>query len=215
MGFARGTGSYTPYLVRGADSKTGRDAVIEGLARGRISPIDVALGHDRSTGFSVFDNPLDLEFSVDKVFFDPLVLFCLRIDKLSVPPSTLRLHIRSRVNEVLAARGSRGLPRSQRDDISEQVRGELLRRALPAIGAYEVVWDTSIDRIRLYSSSPAVNEEFALLVREYLELDIQPMNTVGVLEHGLEGEEMDTVYHMMPTTFVAANPAAAGPREDD
>ncbi|NOZ02855.1 MAG: recombination-associated protein RdgC [Deltaproteobacteria bacterium] len=215
MGFVANTCSYTPYQVAGDKGPANREGLLKGLTRGRLTPIDVDLGHDNSTGFAVFDDPLDTEFTEEKVFFDPLVLFCLRIDKLTVPPSTLRLHVRSRVNAVLTATGRARMPRTERDEIAEQVRGELLRRALPTISAYEVVWDTSTGRVRLYSSSQTVNEDFATRFRDDIGVGLTPMNTVGILETHFKPDDMEKVYRLVPSTFVAVNPGAGLHEGDD
>lgn len=214
MGFMTGTSSYMPYQVAGKEGPSGRESILKGLSKGRIASIDVDLGHDRACGFSVFDDPLDNEFTAEKVFFDPLVVFCLRIDKLTLPATTLRLYVRSRVSEALAAAGRSMMPRAEREEIAEQVRGELLRRTLPTISAYEVVWDTSTGRVRLYTSSQTANEEFTGRFKENLGVGLTPLNTVGILESHLDGSAIEEVYRLMPATFVAMNPAA-GPQKGD
>lgn len=217
MALTRGIVSYTPYRVvsdpgpdldRSAPPAHLKAAVLDGLVRGRVSAIDVALGRDRTTGFSVFADPLDTEFTEEKVFADPLVLFCLRTDRLVVPPSTLRLHVRRRVAEVLAATRRQKLPREEREEVEEQVRADLLRRALPAITACEAVWDTRSNRLRLSTTSQSLNEEFTLRAREFLGLELQPLNLVGVLESRLDDEELDQAYHLLPSSFVPATAAA-------
>jgi len=209
MAMSRGIVSYTPYRVRSGPSD--RMAVLDGLIRGRIAPIDVAAGRDRAIGFAVFEDPLDTEFTEEKVFFDPLTVFCIRADRLGVPPSTLRLHVRRRVTEALAATRRQKLPREEREQIEQQVREDLLRRAVPAITACEVVWETRSNRVRLSSTSASLNEEFLTLAREFLELELEPMNLVGVLEDRLDDQQVDQAYHLLPSSFIPAPAAARRP----
>ncbi len=204
MALTRGIVSYTPYRVGAVPDPDWKGVVLDGLIRGRVSAIDVNLGRDKATGFAVFWDPLDTDFTAEKVFADPLVLFCLRVDRLVVPPSTLRLHVRQRVAEVLAATRRHKLPREEREEIEEQVRADLLRRALPAITACEAVWDTRSNRLRLSTTSQALNEEFTVRAREFLGLELQPLNLVGVLESRLDDEELDQAYHLLPSSFVPA-----------
>ncbi len=204
MALTQGIVSYAPYQVESAAGPDWKAAVLDGLVRGRVSAIDVAVGRDRTTGFAVFSDPLDTEFTEEKVFFDPLVLFCLRVDRLVVPPSTLRLHVRRRVAEVLAATRRQRLSREEREEVEEQVRADLLRRALPAITACEAVWDTRSNRLRLSTTSQALNEEFTVRAREFLGLELRPLNLVGVLESRLDAEELDQAYHLLPSSFVPA-----------
>lgn len=213
MALARGTVSYTAYRVMAAPGPDLRAVVLDGLIRGRISTMDVALGRDRTTGFAVFADPLDTDFTEEKVFWDHLVVFSLRTDRLVVPSSTLRLHIRRRVAEVLAATRRERLPREEREEIADAVRVDLLRRTLPAITAYEVVWDTRSDRVRLSTTSQALADDFTSRVREFLGLELQPLNLVGVLESRLDEEERAQVYHLLPSTFVPATPSRRGRRD--
>ncbi len=204
MGIARGVVSYTPYLVEGALGSDWKAAVLDGLIRGRVTTIDAGLGRDKAIGFAVFSDPLDTDFTEEKVFADPLVLFSLRMDRLVVPTSTLRLHVRRRVAEVLEATRRHRLPREEREEIEEQVRTDLLRRALPAITACEVVWDTRSGRLRLASTSPAMGEELMVRMREFLGLELKPLNLVGVLETCLNEDEVEQAYRLLPTSFVPA-----------
>lgn len=204
MGMTRGVASYTSFRVLSAPGPDFKAAVLDGLVRGRISNIDVDLGRDRTTGFAVFADPLDTDFTAEKVFADPLVLFSLRMDRLVVPRSLLRLNVRRRVAEVLAATRRERLPREEREELEVAVRSDLLRRALPDITACEVVWDTQANRVRLWSTSPLLVEEFMSRAREFLKVELQPLNLIGILESHLNDEDLARVYRLIPFSFVPA-----------
>jgi len=197
------TVSYTVYEVTSGPMESLEQAVLDGLGRGRIGRIDVELGHDRTSGFATFDDPLDTEFSADKVFFGSLILFSYRMDRLSVPSSTLKLYVRQRVMQNLAATRREKMPKQERDELAEAVRAELLRRTVPTISAWPVVWDQESGRVRLYTTSAAANEEFMRRMRDVLGVELTPLNTVGVLESRLDDAELDKVYHLLPTSFLA------------
>lgn len=201
MGFAQNTMSYTTWQVLTGPLPEHRQDLLDGLVRGRIGGIDVDVGRDRTAGFAVFDDPLDTGFLEANVFFDPLVLFCFRMDKLTVPPSTLKLYIRKRIGENLAATRRERMPRVEREELIEQVRHDLLRKAIPAIAAYDAVWDVASGRLRLFSTSAAVREEFVARCREYLGLDLRAMDTVGVLETRLDEHELIEAFHLLPFRF--------------
>lgn len=207
MGFNNSTISYTTYEVLQAPPDW-KEAVVEGLRQGRIYAIDIDAGRDKAAGFAVFDDPLETEFTPENSVFDPLVLFTFRMDKLTVPASTLKLYVRKRVTENLAATRREKMPRDERDELAEQVRTDLLRRAIPAIAAHDVVWDTASGRLRLFSTSAAVCEEFLVRAREFLRLELRAMNTVGVLERYLDERDLHEAYHLLPATFLA--PGANG-----
>jgi len=203
MGFSNNTISYVTYQVVGPDQPRDelRKLIIEGLTVGRIGSIDVDLGHEKATGFALFEDPLSTEFSEGAVFFDPLVLFSFRIDKLSVPASTQRLYVKRRIQERLDSTRRGKMPREEREEITDAVKMELLRRALPAIAAVDVVWDMNSNRIRFHSTSAGANEDFLIRFNQHIGLKLRLMNGVGILESRLEERELDQVWHLLPTSF--------------
>ena len=203
MGFLQGAISYTAYEVLSVPGPEFLTGLLDGLSRGRIGPIDIDLGRDRTVGFATWEDPLDAEFTETKVFFDSVVAFSFRIDRLSVPSTTLKLYVRRRVAEVLAATHRTKLPKQERDELTDQLRTDLLRKTVPAITACDVIWDTATGRLRFFSTSQAINDEFLTHLREILKVETRPMNTVGILERGLDERTLHDVYHLLPTTFLA------------
>ena len=201
MGFATSTMSYSSWQVIQSPLPEHRQDLLDGLVRGRIGGIDVDVGRDRAAGFTVFDDPLETTFLEGNVFFDPLVLFCFRMDKLTLPASTLKLYVRKRLQENLAATRRERMPRVERDELTEQVRHDLLKRAIPAISAFDVVWDVTSGRLRLFSTSAAVREEFVTRCHEFLGLELRALDTVGVLESRLDEHELIEALHLLPFRF--------------
>jgi len=213
MGFAQNTMSYTTWQVLTGPLPEHRQDLLDGLLRGRIGGIDIDVGRDRSAGFAVFDDPLETGFLEANTFFDPLVLFCFRMDKLTVPPSTLKLYVRRRLAENLAATRRERMPRAEREELAEQVRHDLLRKAIPAISTYDVVWDVPSGRLRLFTTSAAVREEFIARCREYLGLEMRCLDTVGVLETRLDERELEEALHLLPFRFGTGGSLADGEEE--
>ena len=201
------TVSYTCYEVLTAPGPDVQEAVLDGLIRGRIPRIDVDVGHDRAAGFAVFADPLDIDFSPDKVFAGPVILFSFRQDRLAIPASTLRLYVEQRCRQNMAATHRDRLPRQERDELREAVRTDLLRRVPPTIHAYEVIWDQDSSRLRLFATSPAVCDDFVARAREGLGLQLRPLNTVGVIESGLDDRQVNEAFHLLPSTFLAGGEA--------
>jgi len=203
MGFNNQTVSYVTYRVtEDVNGEELRQSILRGLTVGRISPIDVDLGHDQSFGFATFEDPLQTEFTEQNIFFDPLAVFSFRVDKLAVPAGTLRIYTRKRLQDRLAASSRSRMPREERDELSEQVRLELLRRALPSINAVDVIWDMARGIIRFYSLSQSLNEAFLVRFNQFLDLKLQAMNPVGILESRLDEREIEQVWHLLPTSFL-------------
>jgi DNA recombination-dependent growth factor C len=217
MGFANNTVSYVTY--RFVDSKwTGeelRKKILDGLTVGRIGAIDVDLGNDQTSGFALFEDPLDTEFTEQTAFYDPLVLFSFRMDKLVVPANTMRLFVRRRIQERLDSTRRQKMPREERDELTAEVKLDLLRKALPSITTVDVVWDLKNAAIRFYSNSNALNEAFLVRFNEHLDMKLQAMNAVGILENRLDDRELEQVWHLLPTSFLLGGPIEIGTRSDD
>lgn len=208
MGSSSNTVSYVTYRV--IDPGLGRDQlrenILRGLGTGRIKGIDVDLGNDRAAGFSLYEDPLSIEFGEHGVFFDPLVLFSFRMDKLVIPANTQRLYINRRVQERLNAQGREHMKREERQELADQVKLELLRKALPSITAVDVVWDMDRNTIRFYSTSAAQNEEFLEYFNQHMNIKIQAMNALGILESRLDERELSEIWHLLPTSFLLGGP---------
>jgi hypothetical protein len=213
MGFAQNTMSFTTWQVLAGPLPEHRQDLLDGLVRGRIGGIDVDVGRDRASGFAVYDDPLETGFTEANTFFDPVVAFCFRMDRLTVPPSTLRLYVRRRLAENLAATRRERLPKAEREELAEQVRHDLLKRAVPAIQAYDVVWDMPSGRLRLFTTSASVREEFLARAREVLGLELRALDTVGVLESRLDERELEEAFHLLPTQFRGSIPGVTGEDE--
>lgn len=89
MGFTSNTVSYTTYEVLQAPNDL-KEALVDGLKQGKIHAIDIEAGRDKAAGFAVFDDPLNTDFAEENTIFNPLILFSFRMDKLTVPTSTLK-----------------------------------------------------------------------------------------------------------------------------
>jgi len=202
MGFLQRTVSFFTWEVLESPLPDHRQDLLDALVRGRIAPIDVDLNRSEAAGFALFEDPLDTDFQEANVFFDPLVVFSYRLDRLSVPPSTYRLHLRRRIAETLAANQRSRLRKEEREELAERVRMELLRRCLPTITAHEVVWDVPKRRIRLFTTATKTREEFQDRARQTLGLSLRPLHLQGTLEIGLTPEEYERVLSLLPERLV-------------
>ena len=203
--------TYTAYEVGEAPKGDLHAHVLEGLTRGRIFKIDIDVGHDRTAGFATYEDPLDVDFTADKVFFGTLVLFSFRMDKIAVPASTLKLYTRQRIRQNLEATRRDKMPRAERDELSEVVKTDMMKRAIPTISTFPVLWDVASGRLRLMTTSAIACDDFVARFRDTVGIELRSKNTVGVLEAGLDEKELDQAMHLLPTTFLAGGDA---PEED-
>mgnify|MGYP001770055818 CR=1 FL=1 len=89
---------------------------------------------------------------------------------------------------------------------------ELFNSPARSAALLAAAWSTHCNRLRLFSTSKVVADEFTARIREHLGLHLRLLNTVGVLERGLDERELNEAYHLLPTTFLAGN---NGPDEEE
>lgn len=190
--------SWVPFKVLSGSTIPGD--IIAGLTRGRITSIDVDVGQSSKAGFAEYDDPLSTAFDVADVIFGSMVLFVHRVDSLVVPPATLKAMTRKRVAENLAATRRERMPRVEREELAEQVRNELLKRAVPKMVMTAVAWDFGSATLRLYSTSSTVREDFLHRAQEHLGLELRATDIVGTVAT-MEPETQEDLYHLLPVSF--------------
>jgi DNA recombination-dependent growth factor C len=177
------------------------EEIFEGIVRGKIGKVDLALGKDRTCGFARFQNPLSTDFSKEDVFFQGFVFVSFRIDKYVVPASTLRLYVKERVESILKESGRQRLRKEEKEEIADEVRKSLLSKALPAINAYKVIWAVEKRVLRLFCTSRAVRDEFEAWMHEFLGVTLSPFNMATILRDSLGKGAMQKVLHLLPVNF--------------
>lgn len=201
MGFLQKQVSFTTYKIE-SPFEIDIGQIIKGLEKGRISEIDVSQGKDRTVGFAVFGNPLDVEFTEEKVVFETLILFSFRQDKLTIPSSTLKLYYQQKVKEKMIATRRERLRREEMDEIKEKVRIDLLRRALPSINAFDCVLDVRNRTLRIFTTNRSILDEFSTMAKEFLGLEIFEDNMVRVMEDNFSQEDMDRILRLKEDTII-------------
>jgi hypothetical protein len=131
------------------------------LAKNSFQPIDQTAA-ESSFGWVHSDDPNKNTFTVPRAFSrDHYLAFTLRRDQRRVPSTIFRNHIEKAESDFLAANpGLRRVPKQEREELREAVRGALFAKTLPAPATYDVVWDTRTGLVTFTSLSPKVWELF-------------------------------------------------------
>jgi len=177
------------------------DEIFEGIVRGKIGKVDLALGKDKTCGFASFQNPLSTDFSKEDLFFQGLVFVSFRIDRYVVPTCTLRLYVKERIESILKESGRQRIRKEEKEEIADNVRKSLLSKALPAINAYKVIWDIEKRVLRLFCTSRAVRDDFEAWTHEFLGITLSPFNMATIVKDGLGQNMMQKVLHLLPVNF--------------
>ncbi|MBI4799702.1 MAG: recombination-associated protein RdgC [Desulfarculus sp.] len=96
---------------------------------------------------------------------EPHLVLGMRVDRRRVPGALLRKLHRQEVAKARALREGRPLSRTEREDLKEKARLDLLLRTVPSTVLVEVVWDTKRGELWVATASRGLLDYFEDLFR--------------------------------------------------
>ncbi len=174
MGLLKGNITFSRYRVCGEPPKDFSAFVNRQIRTFAFQELILA-SEELSMGWTSIDNVLDTNFEYANYALGDYLIFSLRIDKKSVPPSLLRIKASEAEKAVMAEKQQERLYRDQRKQILESVKNNLLAKALPTPSFYDVCWCVSRKWLIFGSHTEAVNDVFRKHFERTFELKLQPL----------------------------------------
>jgi len=178
MGALAGSVTVRRYLVRGEKPKDAA-RIVKGARAHVLVPIDPRGDAEKVCGWASMEDPHDRELRADNMFHGPTVSLALRVDTLSAPAAI----VKRLVAEKLRATG-RKPNRAEKIAAKEEVKKSLRTRYLPVTRAYDLVWQTEVDRVLFWSHAKAQNEMAVDLFFKSFGLELVPYGPVFVAGRG-------------------------------
>lgn len=124
--------------------------ISERLAKNGFTPIDQGAA-ELSIGWVHLDEHRESSFASPAAFWrDNYLTFTLRQDRRHLPAALLRAHQKQAEDDFLAKNPNYSrVPKQNREELREAVRGALLARTLPVPSTYDAVWDTRTNVLTL------------------------------------------------------------------
>lgn len=173
MGLIKGSLSLSRYTVKGEVPPDFWDFVDRRIRANLFMDIEGST-EEQSLGWVSAHDFLDTSFAYASYALDPYVVLGLRLDRRRVPGGVLKKYHRLEVQKALRSAEGRGLSRSEREDLKEKVRLDLLRRLPAATQVFEVCWDTAAGEVWLGSTGRAVRDLFEDIFRRTFDLELWP-----------------------------------------
>jgi hypothetical protein len=173
MGFLKGTMTFSQYQLTGeipADFNKIFDEQIKKYA----FPDFIGVATEKAIGWTDIGDPLDTSFAYGKYNFGNYLIFSLRIDRKIIPPALFRLKYLQAEKAFLAQRAVKKVYRSQRDELKEAVRNDLLKKVQPIPSFFEICWHPQENRLLFSSLSDKVNDDFHGLFIESFDFLLRP-----------------------------------------
>jgi hypothetical protein len=133
----------------------------EGLARDGFRSIEHS-SDELACGWAQLDDFQASDFASSQTFHrDHYFGFSLRRDQRKLPTALLKPYMKKAEDDWLAVNPKfKRVPKAQRDDLRDAVRGSLLAKTLPVPAIYDAVWDTRSNLVTFASLGSKAIEQF-------------------------------------------------------
>jgi DNA recombination-dependent growth factor C len=187
MGIFKGNATISRYLVRGKQAGFSSQELDQRIRRFAFKPIEDGT-EELSVGWVSVNDFLDLEFAYASYALDPYLILGLRIDRRRLPGALLKKYHRLEMQKAKEMGSDKGLSRSEREELKEKARLDLLTRLPPQTQALDVCWDSLGGQVWLGSGSAPVKELFEDLFRRTFELELEPVQPWTLAQRLVEPE---------------------------
>jgi DNA recombination-dependent growth factor C len=159
------------YRLLGAGTRANLSTLNERLALYLAGPIDLdgqglakeeKIGWVRPLGIDSVQLPHDAPWDMSHAQVDDGFILRMRIERRSVPAQLLQLIYRDRFFALETQTGKTPGPKERRD-LKDQVRSELMARALPAVSHIDAFWRDLDGELQLFSTGKRARELFETL----------------------------------------------------
>lgn len=196
-------GSYARYRVDGGETSlpgTMPDWAAL-LMKNVFRPIEETSDDEVSIGWVPADDPFSTDFMAGDFLLGDFLVLSLRIDTRSVSPQVLKYHAMEEEKRVLDETGREKIAKNERKEIRERVRSRLLRRTLPGIRTFDMIWSLKEGEILFSSTADKVCQTFAEIFE--LTFKVMPVRqfSFSILSAGLPEKGKNSIERASPARF--------------
>jgi len=173
MGILKGTLTFSRYRVSGDLPEYTNDFIDEQLKRFAFRDITTS-EKEKSVGWTSLDNILDTAFEYANYHAGEHIAFSLRIDKRNIPASLFKLKVMEAEQRYKAEHDRNKLYKTERTDIRDSVRSQLIRTAPPVPSFFDICWSPQDKWVLIASHSDSVLEDFEDLFKRSFQCTIIP-----------------------------------------
>ena len=152
MGLLSRTSTFVRYSVEGQLPDKFWDFAAERIAQFSFRDIDETFD-EYSIGWVSVDNMFDSTFAHASYAVGDQIVLAMRIDERKVSPTLLKKFSLKEEDRLKKERQIPRLSRSQRVQIKEDIRLQLVKKALPVPSVYELSWNLANNTLLFFSIS--------------------------------------------------------------
>lgn len=192
----------TRYHVNGNNTALSLEYIREKLQQNRFPEIEDPAAFFTS-GWTPFESHYLSDFSEKTIIFGNFILFCLRIDKKTVPSKILKKQIIIETQKRLQETGKEFLSKNEKKALKEDIEASLLLRIPATPNIYDILWDMEKNELYVFSSQKAANEEIETLFSKSFGLHLIRIfpYTAAMQNQILSDAEKDRFTTLSPVRF--------------
>lgn len=202
MGLLSPRTALTRYRVEDSGNTPLKEIVFNGLEKNSILSIEDETAA-KVSGWSSFEEPFQPKFDDYSFVYGNYFVFCLRIDKKTIPANLIRKHVALESKRKREATGRDFISRDENRLIKEHVINTLSLRIPAAPTVFHVLWQYENGLLFFLTHQKTATEEFETLFYHSFHLRLIPLfpYTVADLSCGLSDSERDILQQASPTLW--------------
>lgn len=192
MNLISGSGSITRYWVDRTLPKNFMEDLSKKIARYAFKNLEENSFEERSTGWVNIMDILDNRFEAMEYLKEPFIAMAFRVDTRKVPQTALRQYCREAEEKIKALEELEFLPKTVRQEIKEDARNRLLKRAIPVTKAYDMIWNINTGIVVFGGVNNKLCDEFSEFFLKTFDMHLQPIFPYALACRLLEKEGVST-----------------------
>ncbi|MDY0131743.1 MAG: recombination-associated protein RdgC [Desulforegulaceae bacterium] len=123
-------------------------------------------------GWVSYENHFDTDFEFDPIKYGNYFVFCLRIDKKSIPKKIIDKHLAIESKKIMKEANKDYLSKNEKSKLKEDIilRLSLQMPSIPDI--YDILWIPEKNEIIFFTTQKTINEIFETLFRQTFKTSI-------------------------------------------
>jgi len=167
-------GRMSPLGFRALGSVEDWDKALGQIVRYRFQPVDLDAGKEQSFGWVQLTDPFETSFTKSSIFFgEHLVGLTFRMDGIQIPAGQFRLHLTKRIRDLKTERKGEEISKREQARLKDDLRADWIRKVIPTIKLYEVVFHSATNRVWFFGKSKSVVDTFLQVFLDTFGVNLQ------------------------------------------
>ena len=159
MSLISSTHSISRYVIIGKIKGSINQEIQKTLIKHSI-PKTESVYNEITAGWTPLESPYNPDFEKFSFSFGTFFVFCLRIDKKTIPVKLIQKYMAIEIEKTKKKSGRDFISKNEKSEIKELVT-DILMHKVPAIpNLYDILWDYENKNLYLYTTQKAANEFF-------------------------------------------------------